>query len=457
MRRIIVLAGCAVVAVTAVRALARAEPFSHEEHAAMFPACIACHEGVADASAPVWPTAAQCAACHDGAVEERVAWAPPTDPPATNLRFDHQAHVRAAGDTVTCTDCHADDGAPRMQVRLAKADQCVACHGLGAPHLAVAAAECGTCHVPLAEANRLDATRVAAFAEPPAHGADGFATTHGNLVDASCATCHTAEFCSSCHVDAAEQPTIVGLGSHPRGRALAIGLDAPLTHQDPSFVEGHGAGVDAAASQCRTCHTQESCLECHRGTPQVAVALVAGRGPIGAVVSRHEPVDHSRVFTDWQHGPAADAATSRCAACHVRSDCLDCHRPGPASGGYHPVDFLSRHPAAAYGRETACSDCHNATGFCAACHRQSGLVATDQLRGGFHDGQPAFLVGHGPSARQSLESCVSCHTETDCLACHSSVRGRGFNPHGANFDAERLRRRNPEMCIVCHGVGIPGG
>ncbi|MCA9768685.1 MAG: hypothetical protein KC485_07710, partial [Gemmatimonadetes bacterium] len=66
------------------------------------------------------------------------------------------------------------------------------------------------------------------------------------------------------------------------------------------------------------------------------------------------------------------------------------------------------------------------------------------------------LVGHGQAARQSLESCVSCHVERDCTVCHSAQGGRRFNPHGPGFDAERLRRRNPEMCIACHGRAIPG-
>ena len=59
------------------------------------------------------------------------------------------------------------------------------------------------------------------------------------------------------------------------------------------------------------------------------------------------------------------------------------------------------------------------------------------------------------TARQTLESCVTCHTERDCLLCHSATAGRHFNPHGPGFNAERLARRNPQTCSACHGRTIP--
>ena len=67
------------------------------------------------------------------------------------------------------------------------------------------------------------------------------------------------------------------------------------------------------------------------------------------------------------------------------------------------------------------------------------------------------LTGAGEAllepARQALESCVSCHVERECLTCHSQVRGRGFSPHGPGFDGERLKRKNPGLCVACHAAG----
>jgi hypothetical protein len=158
--------------------------------------------------------------------------------------------------------------------------------------------------------------------------------------------------------------------------------------------------------------------------------------------------------------------------------CLDCHRPDGArpsgdvlqSGnerqsevtrrsGFHPRAFLTRHPSSAYAREANCSDCHNPAQFCQSCHQQSGLVATSRVgQRGYHDAFRGFSLGHGQAARQTLESCASCHAERDCTACHSAVGGGfRFKPHGPGFDAERSRSKNPTLCVACHGRAIPTG
>jgi hypothetical protein len=137
---------------------------------------------------------------------------------------------------------------------------------------------------------------------------------------------------------------------------------------------------------------------------------------------------------------------------------LSCHRPNPAdaSPGYHPAGFLTTHPSAAYSRESSCADCHNPAQFCASCHVSAGLRSSNGLRGrGYHDAKRQFLLNHGQAARQELESCVTCHSDRDCLVCHSAQGGRRFNPHGPGFDPQTLRRKSPSMCSTCHGSAIP--
>jgi hypothetical protein len=342
-----------------------------------------------------------------------------------------------------------------MQVRRADATRCVGCHGLGPDHLAVADTACATCHVTLAEARTFPVARIASFPAPPSHRAADFERRH--QVSAACATCHAQDFCVRCHVDAPEVPAIRALAADVRSLAIPAQLRAPPSHADPAFAREHGRSARKAPQRCATCHTSGSCLSCHVAQPDVAVALPAagpGRGP-GATVTRRRPPSHGDDFTD-RHAVTASASTRSCVSCHDRADCLDCHRPNPAGGsGYHPLGFLTRHPAAAYARETDCAQCHNQGAFCADCHSRAGLSAQGTLRGGFHDAKPGFLLGHGPAARQSLESCVSCHAERDCLTCHSAAGGRRFNPHGPGFDADRMRRHNSQACTVCHGAAIP--
>lgn len=452
----------------------REDTFDHRQHAEVFPLCQTCHVGAVEEGAPIWPALGTCAECHDGTIEDRVDWQPPSAPHPTNLRFTHPEHAeefrrKHADSTLDCTSCHAAEGAAWMEVQRAVTGQCLECHGVTAAHVAAPDTACATCHVTLAQSSLVRET-VAGLEAPPSHDQPGFAMEgHGGLaqpvvkgrrtfeVAPSCATCHTRDFCLECHVNAPEVPVIQALATDPRGLAMTAELEPPASHEAPGFLTTHGRSARTSPETCATCHTRESCLACHAGRSSVVLAMhPAGPGrAIGAQITRRRPPSHGADFSET-HGPVAAAAPNTCATCHARTECLDCHQPvAAATQGYHPPAFLSRHPAAAWARESDCSTCHNPSAFCASCHAQAGLVATGPLTAGFHDGQQAFLVGHGQAARQSLETCASCHAERDCLTCHSAQGGRRFNPHGPGFDPERLLKKNPEMCTACHGQAIP--
>ena len=483
--------------------------FQHAKHATLFPTCLTCHAGVVEAGQPLWPDPVQCTSCHDGAVRPRVTWEPRAGPRAGNLRFTHATHERAmvaknpSDSTVTrdCAACHNERGAPRMAVRNAVVGRCMDCHGLQAPHFELPSATCATCHVPLAEAAGLTPEDVARFPRPRTHDAPGFAfggharDARGpgpagtpQAVAASCATCHAQNFCADCHVNAPELPEIRALAVDARVPAYTAAIRAPPSHASPGFLRTHGRDAQQrAVATCANCHTQQSCATCHVGVPPRAIAALPQAGPgraAGALLVRTPPPSHTREFID-RHGPEASARPATCESCHVRAQCLDCHRPDGAAqsdglqraasgrqqaasasqsaggrrSGFHPSAFLTRHPSSAYAREANCSDCHNPAQFCQSCHQQSGLVATSRLgQAGYHDAFRGFSLGHGQAARQSLESCASCHAERDCTACHSAVSGGfRFNPHGPGFNRERARSKNPTLCVACHGRAIPEG
>jgi hypothetical protein len=474
-RRLVVAAITAGALAAPLAAHAQQTGFPHAAHAKVFVRCATCHAGILVAGAPVFPPATACASCHDGTTVARVGWQLRTGPRISNLHFDHQVHAAGRarrGDSTACADCHEDRGAGWMQVRAPVAAQCVACHaGPGSSHLSLPDTACATCHLPLARAVTLTTAQIAKFPAPPSHQSPGFMTPagHGALAQHSaggghiaqnCATCHAREFCAACHVDAPEQPTIQALAPDKRSLALPHVLKAPATHAQPDFETHHGALAGSSGASCRTCHTQESCLVCHRGeAPAAALALYhAGPGrAAGAQTKAAKPASH---IAGWktQHGTVASASMRSCTSCHAREECLTCHVPDPSKrGSYHPAAYLTRHPVDAYARSSSCNDCHNTGQFCQTCHQQSGLTSRRTLLGaaGYHDGNRQFFLGHGQAARQSLESCVSCHAERDCLTCHSVVKGRSFNPHGPGFNAAQMLKKNPQLCIACHGTAIP--
>jgi len=469
MSRPLVIAVGAALVLGAGQTVAQQPRFDHERHHLLFPTCTSCHVEPATGAGSLYPDPAMCASCHDGTIQPRVSWEPP-GPRRTNLRFDHAlaAHMAPKNgvEPPKCVDCHERDGTTWMAVDRVNFKNCLGCHGVKTEHLAAPDSACSVCHFPLAQAKDLTREDVAAFPAPPSHHEHDWASLHGRAarsgeagaqVAASCATCHAREFCLTCHVDAPERPAIQAMPADPRSTAISVRISAPASHQDATFLTRHGAAARRAPAQCSTCHARESCLTCHAGTPRVA-ARIPARGPgrgVGVVLERRPPAFHGASFAD-DHRAMALSEPATCGGCHVRADCLDCHRPGAGAGtSYHPAGFLARHPAAAYARETSCSECHNTAGFCADCHKAAGLVSTGPLRPGYHDANGAFIVGHGQAARQSLETCVSCHAERDCLTCHSALGGRRFDPHGPGFDAAQLLRKNPQMCTVCHGTAIP--
>jgi len=458
------------------------EPFPHEDHSKLFVRCQTCHPGAAQPGQSFWPAAADCASCHDGTIEKEVPWTPRTEPLPSNLRFTHEAHARVftqeqrRDTTLTCTECHSAPGAKWMSVQREVMDNCFACHEVRTAHFDAQPGKCATCHVPFSEMpSGVTAARVATWKAPTSHESADFQAEHGDLaapvvvngtsyqVSPACATCHAREYCVTCHVNAPEVPEIQALRPDPRSLAMKEGkIEAPASHEEPAFLTTHGRKLSRKQLmlKCGTCHTATSCEACHQVPPQqVRLLAVAGPGRgTGATVTRARPSTHGKNFTDG-HAALASGSPQTCAGCHVQEQCLQCHRPNAGGQGtFHPADYISRHPVAAYSRETSCADCHNPGQFCQTCHAQNGIVARGTFIGGqatYHDGNPTFAVGHGPAARQGLETCVSCHTEKDCMVCHASFGGRRFSPHGPNFPAEKLRKANPQMCLACHRLGIP--
>jgi len=435
--------------------------FPHGEHRGLFAGCLTCHAGVAAGdSAQARPAAAGCTACHDGSIERRVAWQP-RGPRATNLRFDHRAHARDT--TLTCTACHASrPGAAFMDAGPARPDVCLSCHEPRAPsHFE--ARDCATCHQSLRAATRLALRDLASLPRPPSHEGN-YIFRHGADVaerPTTCAFCHTRESCASCHVNAGRVPAIASLGEDARMAALASMRPArdyprPASHARLDFLQSHGPMANASGATCAACHARESCVGCHRsGERAPAIAALPSRGAgaaHGVVLAMTRPPDHLPGFSR-RHDAAASAGGRGCQACHAPVFCASCH-DGSGRPDFHAPNFAVRHGAEAFTQTSECATCHQPQAFCQSCHRETGRSTTPAQAGRYHDAQPRWAFAHGAAARRSIETCASCHRQSDCMQCHSATRGQGVSPHGPRFDPS-IASRNPGLCARCHGFGIP--
>jgi len=371
------------------------EGFPHERHSAFFSECTACHSGVtSETPGEAYPDPTLCSACHDGTTAPNISWQRP-EPRASNLHFPHGIH------DFGCAFCHQPGGAEDFTtIAFPQPSLCLGCHAPEAPSHLQASGMCQTCHVPVGQ-SRLSTSEVHEFPAPESHRSGDFLGSHGALAAANtgdCTICHDRSSCLTCHGGATHLPEPV----------LAI----------PGPVEGRPEGV------------------------QLAPGATAGFHP-----------------ADWVTSHASEAATRRmdCGSCHSEDTCIRCH-DGAGTPSFHPLNFVASHGPEAYGRVSDCTSCHSSEAFCRECHLGVGFKGRGEVVAPFHDNQALWVLSHPQAARQDLESCVSCHQQTDCLRCHSASSGLRVNPHGPDFDPSRIADRNQGICIVCHlsggGVGL---
>jgi len=447
------------------RVRAAADSFPHARHERLFTTCASCHAGIATGdTARFLPSPDVCASCHNGELVRAVNWTP-SPRRATNVVMDHPRHLalfaRAGiGPEAACQRCHAAaDTLPFMSVGRADPERCVGCHGRGAPsHLAQRS--CAPCHVPLHDTPGLDIAAIGAFAKPPSHDSS-WTLNHGAAATGStCAVCHAQQFCAACHVNARGVDAIRDLAPDDRVAAIVqtetVTYPRPPSHLAADWPRQHGVTARAGVAECANCHTQESCLGCHRVQERVPPVLELPRrsrgGAAGVDLSGIKPADHTPDQL-LRHRVVAAGGTATCNVCHRPSYCASCHDAAKAPG-FHGPNFVARHAQAAYSAETECAACHQTQVFCRSCHRMVGEADTGAPTGKFHDKQPGWLFGHGGVARRAIETCAGCHEQTFCLRCHSAVGGQGVNPHGSTFDP-RVESKNPATCRLCHGASIP--
>lgn len=444
--------------------------FPHAKHERLFPVCEGCHAGITSGNlTELYPGPADCERCHDGTRNKRVEWRPRLSR-GSNIRFSHSEHrtaiERTGEPTPTCQACHAAAGPPsRMNVSGPNPSSCLTCHAhANDVHLSPTAA-CTTCHVPITRATGVAPERLSGFPRPAWHDSTDFGSTHGKnrATAASCAVCHARESCERCHANAERVPMIAALGRDVRVARLEEGKEPtypePASHADGEWSRAHGAVARKATSSCANCHIRGNCEGCHL-LPSGAAGMVVQSLPaptkaaLGVSTARMARTVHQADIAT-EHGKLAATGSLQCALCHSAQTCASCHSAADARA-FHGANFVERHAVDVFSSNADCQSCHNTERFCRDCHTQTGVASQSRMNAAFHTGQPMWVLSHGTAARMGMESCASCHRQSDCVRCHSASGGWGINPHGAGFEADARAARNSASCTWCH-LTKPGG
>ncbi len=358
------------------------------------------------------------------------------------LAFDHAVHLAKA--KADCKDCHASvsTSVRTADRNLPEEQACLDCHDVleENPEQASPKAACSTCHPGY----------VPTFPEGVPRDQTKAATPHPPRVELGTAALkfsHQSHLqrgitCDRCHVGL--EKASLGTRDH-----------LPMMDQCTSCHDGR-----QASSKCATCH-----ISLPDGRLQTAL-------PTGTLLPRglFRNDDHAGDFART-HGPAAQADSESCAACHTPKMCGACHTGKVKPLSIHAADYILTHPAEARRDDPTCSTCHRAQTFCVDCHVRSGVTdqsgplmfnAAGNATRSFHP--PGFVdsLGGVPSsahhkfeARRNLKVCVGCHQEESCTRCHAvdapAYLRASPHPQGFSRHCGRALRDNDRGCVKCHG------
>lgn len=297
--------------------------FSHRLHAEQGIDCTDCHAGAEDSDEPGLPSKQACLLCH-----AEIDAAKPPERKIESLFADGKYKaVQAAHLPGEVTFSHAS-------------------------HVARATA-CAECHTGIEQSERVGAEQ--------------------HISMDSCMACHAARSapngCEVCHSE--------------------IRSDRPPASHFHNWKRFHGQTVRADSvaieDRCSLCHTESSCVLCHRDEP---------------------PQNHNNLWRLRTHGIAAAMDRDNCAVCHEPDSCDSCHR-----------EVLPQNHSGMWGdpKDTHCLTCHFPL-------KQNGCIVC-------HKSTPshALAVPKPPDHTPGM-NCRQCHGVTqplphvdkgdDCNMCH---------------------------------------
>jgi c(7)-type cytochrome triheme protein len=253
--------------------------FSHLTHKKNDVACDSCHPNAKEskyAQDNNLPKDNVCNDCHDKDFAQTVA---SFDAFIPNTEFNHNKHAKEQ--EMPCTDCHGGifnrvfkygDGLPYMS-------KCMECHGEGEM------GRCTLCH------NQTAGKPMNHYVEwDKNHKA--YARSH----EKDCLGCHSSrKFCVDCHKGSIQ----------PRWHAK-------------DFINTHKIDVKFKMNRCSSCHGDNFCINCH---VEYKVSPKSDLHP-----EHFHPEGWNDISSPNFHKIKGRRSFHTCDKCHVKSDCIFCHK-----------------------------------------------------------------------------------------------------------------------------------
>lgn len=320
---VLALAACA--GVLGLQRTSQSHPFEHRAHVTKGVNCVECHAGIAlagDTGPLHFPTDAVCRGCHSKPHNENACGACHGEPfvrqgaelAREHLRFEHRNHMAdVKGDCVRCHVGVAESQPTELRPKMAT---CFGCHKHQDQWNV---RDCDGCHVDLQTEGTLPTSHLV-------HDGD-WLREHGVRAAGArdlCATCHTERACAGCH----------GVGTVPALPArLAFDTVSLSGLHRAGFKSRHALEARADPGLCTTCHSEDSCIDCHTRSNVAPGTATSNPHPPGWVTA-----------SGGQHGQQARIDPMSCAGCHGGAGeqlCVGCHRVGGPGGNPHGAGFNS--------------------------------------------------------------------------------------------------------------------
>lgn len=273
----------------------------------------------------------------------------------------------------------------------------------------------------------------------------------------------------------------LALAATGRERSLAIypAQVIPLKFDHWEHIEGgadctacHYGATKSTASADRILPGHPECEECH----EIAAAAKGKKvDPPSACEDCHPGFD-ATVQKEPARVVIPQANLIFDHAVHTKKwkvDCVICH------GRFEGLALSTRQQLPKMATCLTCHDGKHASDACTTCHLKqpsgrlqlsfaSGLLRPLQGNPFGQDHGPRFEFNHGTRASADRETCLQCHAQRECNACHDALQ-KPLSVHPSDFitlhpvqarqDATRCEscHRQQSFCVACHervGVGL---